>query len=194
MTGEKGSPRIRLNRANYVEDDDESNYIKIQYEAYIPEDRFVGETIGELALMTQDAGSFAFARMTFPAFTKEPNTVVQVIWEVSIIAVESSTRYAPPVKRFLREALEKGIDVLEKYPTDPEGYEGAREVLNSKLQPATAGGTALYYLLNDNQYITQDVVNNFLSEPFVSLENTGLIPLIHLFDPDWQPNSMSEFQ
>lgn len=181
--------RIKLNRASYISDSDEDDYIKIQYEAYVPEDRFVGETIGEMALMTMPTGWNAFARITgFTPFVKEPNTVIQVIWEISIISIESSSRYHPLVKKYLREAIEKAIDVLQKYTEDPEGYEGAREVLNHLIQPATVFGTGMYYLLNDNNMIKQDDINNYLSKPFNSLEDTGLVALIHIFDPDWNKN------
>ena len=181
--------RIKLNRASYISDSDEDDYIKVQYEAYIPEDRFVGETIGEMALMTMPTGWNAFARITgFEPFVKEPNTVVQIIWEISIISVESSNRYHPLVKKYLREAIEKAIDILQKYTEDPESYEGAREALNHLIQPATVFGTGMYYLLNDNNMIKQDDINNYLSKPFNNLEDTGLVALIHIFDPDWNKN------
>lgn len=194
VTGEKGTPRIKLNRANYIEDDEESGYLEVQYEAYVPEDRFVGETIGEFGLMTMAKGQCAFARIAgFEPFVKEPNTVIQIIWTITVISVESSTRYAPPIKRYLREAIEKAIDVLYQDTTDPEGLEGARLQLNALLQPADKQGTGMYYLLNDNQYITQDVINNFLSKPFISVEDTGLIPLIHKFPSGekWEPSDPS---
>lgn len=180
--------RIKLNRANYIEDNEDQPYLKVQYEAYIPEDRFVGQEIGELALMTRDTGWNAFARLTgFPPFIKEPNTVVQVIWEITIISVESSTRFVPPIKTYLKEAIEKAINVLQVYTTDPEGLTGARIALDKLIEPETNSSTGLYYLLHENEQITQDVINNFLSKPFENVNDTGLIPLIHKFDPDWNP-------
>ena len=65
---------------------------------------------------------------------------------------------------------------------------GARIALNALLQPATTVGTGLWYLLNENEQITQESINNYLSKPFNSLEDTGLIPLINKFDPDWLPS------
>lgn len=187
--------RIKLNRASYISDSDEDDYIKVQYEAYIPEDRFVGETIGEMALMTMPTGWNAFARITgFEPFVKEPNTIVQVIWEISIISIESSDRYHPLVKKYLREAIEKAINVLRVDINDPEGLEGARETLDKMIEPATNFGTGMYYLLNDNNMIKQDDINNFLSKPFNSLEDCGLVSLIHKFPSgstwnpvDWPP-------
>lgn len=187
--------RIKLNRANYIEDSAEQNYLKIQYEAYIPENRFVGQQIGELALMTQQTGWNAFARISnFEPFIKEPNTVVQIIWEISVISVESNNRFEGLDKKYLKEAIEKAIDVLYSYTSDPSDTEGniilgAREALNKLVQPVDSDNpiTGLYLLLHDNDYITQDVINNFLSSPYVSVTNTGLIPLINLFDPDFKP-------
>lgn len=180
--------RIKLNRANYIEDIEDQNWLKIQYEAYIPEDRFVNMTIGELALMTKETGWNAFARITgFEPFVKVPHSVVQVIWEITIISIESSTRFVPPVKTYLREAIEKAINVLQEYTTDPSGLTGARVELDKLLEPATTVGTGLYYLLNENEQITQDIINNYLSKPFVSITDTGLIPLIEKFDPTWEP-------
>lgn len=145
-------------------------------------------TIGELALMTKETGWNAFARITgFEPFVKVPHSVVQVIWEITIISIESSTRFVPPVKTYLREAIEKAINVLQEYTTDPSGLTGARVELDKLLEPATTVGTGLYYLLNENEQITQDIINNYLSKPFVSITDTGLIPLIEKFDPTWEP-------
>lgn len=194
----ENNQRIKLNRASYIEDNADEPYLKIQYEAYIPEDRFVGQTIGELGLMTGKTGFNAFARIAgFEPFIKEPNSVVQVIWEITIISVESSTRLVPPIKTYLRESIEKAIDVLEKFTTDPKDKDGvtikyARNALNKLIEPATIDNTGLYYLLNDNEFITQDVINNYLSMPFKTVNNTGLIPLIALFDPNWAETEMQK--
>lgn len=193
ITGESiDKVRIPLNRANYIEDDDSEPFLKIQYEAYIPENRFVGQTIGELALMTESTGWNAFARISgFEPFVKEPNTVVQVIWEITIISIESSTRFVPPIKTYLRECIEKAIDVLWEFKDNPSGISGdAREALNHLIQPSSNTNTGLYLLLNDNEQITQELINNFLSKPFVSITDTGLIPLIQKFDPTWKPPSI----
>lgn len=182
--------RIKLNRANYIEDNENEPYLKIQYEAYIPEDRFVNETIGEFALMTKETGWNAFARIAgFEPFVKVPNSVVQIIWEITIISVESSTRFVPPVKIYLREAIEKAINVLQVDTVDPDGLAGARVELDKLIEPAINVGTGLYYLLNDTESITQDIINNYLSKPFNSITDTGLIPLIHKFPSgeNWEP-------
>lgn len=199
VTGEPiENNRIKLNRANYIEDDESQNFLKIQFEAYIPEDRFVNQTIGEMALMTTATGWTAYARITgFEPFVKRPREVVQVIWEITVIAIESSTRYLPPIKKYLLEAVEKAINVLDEYTEEPtdnktgELLENARYNLDKLIQPGTKYGTGLFYLLNDNEMITQDVINNYLSKPFISVEDTGLIPLIWQFDPDWNPNIMA---
>ena len=181
--------RIKLNRANYISDNDDDTYLKIQYEAYIPENRFVGQEIGELALMTMPTGWNAYARVTgFPSFVKQPGEVIQIIWEISVISVESSDRFVPVVKKYLRESIEKAIDVLQKFSEDPVDCPGAREALNKLIQPETEVNTGLYYLLNDNDSITQDVINNYLSEPFIDINNSGLIALIQKIDPTWNPN------
>lgn len=192
VTGEPiENNRIKLNRANYIEDNEDDPYIKIQFEAYIPEDRFVNCEIGEMALMTMPTGWNAYARITgFPEIKKIPNTVIQVIWEITIISIESSDRYTALVKKYLLEAVEKAIDVLYVDTIDPEGLTGARLALEKLIQPHTKEGTGLYYLLNDNNMITQNTINNFLSKPFNSLDDTGLIPLIHKFPSgeNWYPS------
>lgn len=192
-TGESSDKvRIKLKRANYVEDNESENFLKIQYEAYIPEDRFVNMTIGELGLMTGETGWNAYARVSgFEPFVKEPRTVVQVIWEITIISIESSKRFLPPIKQYLLEAVEKAIDVLYEYTEDPIRLKGARRELEKLIIPSTNTDTGLYYLLNENEMITQDVINNYLSKPFVSIYNTGLIPLINKFDPNWKPSSVN---
>ena len=89
-----------------------------------------------------------------------------------------------------KEAVEKAIDVLYVDTEDPEGLDGARLALEKLIQPAKKEGTGLYYLLNDNNMITQDVINNFLSKPFNSLDDCGIISLIHKFPSgeNWQPS------
>lgn len=191
VTGEDNN-RIKLNRANYIEDDISQPNLTIQYEAYIPEDRFVNQTIGELALMTDKTGWNAYARITgFSPIVKAPNTVIQIIWSITIISVESSDRFIPPIKTYLREAIEKAINVLQVDKNDPDNLSGARVALDKLIQPATTEGTGLYYLLNENEMITQDVINNYLSKPFISLDNCGLISLIHMFPSgkDWLPSN-----
>lgn len=180
--------RIKLNRLNYVEDTESGQYLKIQYEAYVPEDRYTGAKIGEFALTTGTSGYNAFARIAgFTPFEKTPNTIIQVIWELSIISVESSDRWVPVDKTSLKEAISKGIDVLKTYTTDPVEngvtLTGARDALNKLLQPANADHTGLWYLTTDNEYVTQDAINNYLSKEFKNVNDTGLIPLINKFEP-----------
>lgn len=183
--------RIKVSRANYIEDNDDEPFVKIQFEAYIPEDRFVNCEIGEMALMTEAEGWNAYARITgFEPFIKKRREVILVIWEITVISIESSTRYLPVYKGYLREAIEKAINVLQVDKEDPENLKGARVALDKMIEPATTAHTGLYYLLNENEQITQDVVNNYLSKPFNSLDDTGLIPLIHKFPSgeSWSPS------
>lgn len=186
--------RIKLNRLNFIEDNESGHYLKLQYEAYVPEDRYVNAQIGEFALMTAESGFNAFARISgFDVFEKKPNTVIQVIWELSIISVEQSDRWLPINKTPLKEAIAKGIDILQKYTTDPKDdtgatIEGARVALNNLLEPASVAKTGLWYLTEDNEYVTQDAINNYLSKDYVSLTDTGLIPLINKWE-DWSPPS-----
>lgn len=185
--------RIKLNRASYIEDVEDQPYLKVQYEAYIPEDRFVNANIGEFGLMTGKTGFNAFARISnLPTIKKIPNTVIQIIWEITIISVESSTRFVPPIKKYLREAIEKAINVLQVDKEDPDGLDGARKALDELIEPATNVGTGLSLLLNDNEQITQDVINNYLSKPFKSVEDTGLIALINRFPSGegWLPTGI----
>lgn len=192
VTGEPiENNRIKLNRANYIEDNEKDNYLKIQYEAYIPEDRFVGQTIGEMALMTMPTGWNAFARITGINFTKSAHEIIQIIWEITIISLESSTRFTSVNKTPLREAIEKAINVLQVDKEDPEGLTGARVTLDKLIEPATQEGTGLYYLLISNEQITQDVINNYLSRPFNSLDDCGLISLVNKFPSGetWAPPS-----
>lgn len=193
QTGESPeNNRIKLNRANYIEDNEQENYLKVQFEAYIPEDRYVGMTIGEMALMTMNKGWNAYARITgFEPFVKSKHEVIQVIWEISIISIESSDRFKPLVKQYLLEAIEKAINVLQVDKEDPVGLKGARVALDKLIEPSTNLGTGMYYLLNENNMITQDIINNYLSKPYISLDNTGLIPLINRFPSgkNWQPSS-----
>lgn len=160
LTDDNKTQRIKLNRATYVEDDPKQGYLKIQYEAYIPENMFVDEKIGEFALMTQNSGWNAFARISgFDVFEKTANSVIQIIWEIAVISVESSSRFVPVNKDSLKKSVDSAIQILYSKVADPAGYPKARENLYNLIAPSTTINTGLYYLLaaESNQITQADV-------------------------------------
>ena len=174
-----GLSRIKLNRTNYIEDYAGDSFIKVQYEAFIPEDRYENTIINELALMTSETGNTAFARvskLTTPII-KTPGTVIQIIWEVVIKAVATADRYVPVNKDALREATDKAIEILlkaEQYPDGNYNYEDVsyhfvniREYLESIISYKYATinptlDTAMYLLLNNSELVDEERVKNIL--------------------------------
>lgn len=149
--------RIKLNRLNSIEDNLNSLNLKLQFEAYIPETMFVGETIREMALMLDSSGFNAFARITgFEINKTKPDVVIQVIWEISVISIETSSRYVPLNKTNLITSIDKAINKLYSVTTTSS----ARTQLNDLIQPSTKEGTALYYLITDSNLIKQTDIDD----------------------------------
>lgn len=186
--------RKKIDRGSYIEnivtDVKDQNFLKIQYEINIAEDEWSDTDIGELALMTEESGYNAFARVTFPQIHKDKNTVLQIIWEITIVSIESTVRFEQVSKTSLKEAIEKSINILADATsiaknTDGSIIDGSREALDKLIEPSSNTNTGMYYLLSNDPNISQNDINNFLSKPYISINDTGLIPLINKFDPDW---------
>ena len=198
--------RIPITSQNIIEDRHNQDYLKITYTVIIPKDRFVNETIGEFALMTTADQNTAFARVSgFNPIVKVPNTIVQVLWEVSVRSIETLTDPFRPVSKIhLMECIDAGIRVLREYKEDPEiinmpdgtniSGAGSRQLLQNLLGPYTQVGTAQFYIYDTTS--SQDLINGLINRPFnkADLENinsnntlkSGLVDVINLFE-SWQP-------
>lgn len=119
-----GQGRIPITSQNLIEDRSGQDYLKITYIVNIPKDRFVNETIGELGLMTTEDQHTAFARVTgFDPILKIPNTIVQVIWEISVRSIETlDDPFRPVSKEHLLECIDAGVRVLREHLNDPVNW------------------------------------------------------------------------
>lgn len=119
-----GQGRIPITSQNLIEDRIGQDYLKITYIVNVPKDRFVNETIGEFGLMTTRDQNTAFARVTgFDPILKIPNTIIQVIWEISVRSIETlNDPYRPVSKIHLLECIDAGVRVLREQPNDPENW------------------------------------------------------------------------
>lgn len=138
-----GQGRIPIMSQNLIEDRAGQDYLKITYVVDIPKDRFVNETIGELGLMTTKDQDTAFARVTgFDPITKIPNTIVQVIWEISVRSIETlNDPFRPVSKQHLLECIDAGVRILREQPNDPENWKIGQSMSITSSSTLKAGST-----------------------------------------------------
>ena len=117
-------PRMKITQRNLVEDDPNKPYVKLVIRHYVPVSAYRGEDgrgqrIGEAGLFTSEKGNSCWARVTFDSFVKEPLTVIDVEWEITIVSLESTSElYESIDKSSLWNAIEDScIKLEEKDPT-----------------------------------------------------------------------------
>lgn len=158
-----GQGRIHITSQNLVEDRAGQDYLKIVYIVNIPKDRFVNETIGELGLMTTVDQHTAFARVTgFSPILKIPNTIVQVIWEISVRSIETlKDPYRPVAKQYLLECVDAAVRVLRENSEDPTNWKIGQSMSIKSSSTLKAGTTvAPGTILDETPYISSQVLTN----------------------------------
>lgn len=135
--------RIPITSQNLIEDRAGQDYLKITYIVNIPKDRFVNETIGELGLMTTEDQHTAFARVTgFDPILKIPNTIVQVIWEISVRSIETlDDPFRPVSKEHLLECIDAGVRVLREHLNDPVNWKIRQSMSVTSSSTLKSGST-----------------------------------------------------
>ena len=113
------SPRIKLPERNKIINRSTQNFIQLVIVTYLPEDQFVGESLGEAGLFSQESGNNCLFRITFDPIVKDTDSVVEINWTISVISVESTGQpYEDQDKTDLRQSMEALLDrFAELYPT-----------------------------------------------------------------------------
>lgn len=161
-----GQGRIPITSQNLIEDRVGQDYLKITYIVNIPKDRFVNETIGELGLMTTKDQHTAFARVTgFDPILKIPNTIVQVIWEISVRSIETlNDPYRPVSKIHLLECIDAGVRILREQPEDPKNWKIGQSMSIDRSSTILKGSTvAAGSVLDGTPYTSSQVLTTNLT-------------------------------
>lgn len=173
-----GQGRIPITSQNLIEDRAGQDYLKITYIIDIPKDRFVNETIGELGLMTTKDQDTAFARVTgFDPITKIPNTIVQVIWEISVRSIETlNDPYRPVSKQHLLECIDAGVRVLREQSEDPENWKIGQSMSITSSSVLLKGSTiATGSVLDGTPYVSPQILSANLTVSSGTLSASSII-------------------
>lgn len=117
----KDFPRLKITQRNLVEDDPNKPYVKLVIRHYVPVSAYFdrstnqGYRLGEAGLFTSEKGNTCWARVVFDYFVKDPLTVIDVEWEITIVSLESTSQlYETIDKSSLWMAIEDACIKLEE--------------------------------------------------------------------------------
>lgn len=83
-------PRMKISQRNLIENKPTNHYAKLIIKHYVPHDFYENMSIGEAGLFTSATGNSCIARVNFDRFIKEPLTVIDITWEITIVSLETS--------------------------------------------------------------------------------------------------------
>ena len=100
------SPRLKLPDRNVVINRTSQNYVQLIITTYLPEEYYNNQTLREAGLFSKATGNNCLFRITFDDIKKTVDSVVEVIWTISVISIDSQNEpYEEYSKQDLREAL-----------------------------------------------------------------------------------------
>ena len=100
------SPRLKLPDRNVIINRTSQNYVQLVITTYLPEEYYNNQTIREAGLFSRATGNNCLFRITFDDIKKTVDSVVEVIWTISVISIDSQNEpYEEYSKQDLREAL-----------------------------------------------------------------------------------------
>lgn len=106
-------PRTRLIQKNIITNNYNNPYIKLTIRHYIPNNAYVGESLAEAGLFTDETGNNCWARITFDRFEKDEETVIDITWEITIVSMESEKDpYVSLDKSELFKAMNDALDKI----------------------------------------------------------------------------------
>lgn len=111
-------PRMRISQRNLIENKPTNPYVKLNIRHYVPVSAYPEYKLGEAGLFTSETGNSCWARVTFEPFIKEPLTVIDVLWEITIVSLESTNQIYDTIdKSSLWNAMEDAcIKIREETP------------------------------------------------------------------------------
>lgn len=92
-------PRMRISQRNLIEYKPTNHYAKLIIKHYVPHDFYTFMTIGEAGLFTSESGNSCVARVNFTPFMKDELTVIDILWEITIVSLETSLEINTAIDR-----------------------------------------------------------------------------------------------
>lgn len=111
------SPRMRLPERNKLIARNEQSYVQLVINTYLPDELYINERIGECGLFAQETGNNCLFRICLAEpIVKEVDTVVEIMWTISIVSIDSqNSPYVEVDKSDLKLALEHMLDRYAQY-------------------------------------------------------------------------------
>lgn len=111
------SPRMRLPERNKLIARNEQSFVQLVINTYLPDELYVGERIAECGLFAQETGNNCLFRIALSEpIVKEVDTVVEVMWTISIVSIDSqNSPYVEVDKSDLKLIMEHLLDRYAQY-------------------------------------------------------------------------------
>lgn len=150
------SPRMRLPERNKVIAKNEQSFVQLIINTYLPDELYIGERIAECGLFAQETGNNCLFRIVLAEpILKEVDTVVEVMWTISIVSIDSqNSPYVEVDKSDLKMILEHLLDRYSEYTAKGKKVDISKSVADFK------DGMYNYY----RRDIDQDGVNSSVSK------------------------------
>ena len=85
-------PRLKLPEKNTIVNRSTQKYVQVCINTYLPEGWYVGETISEAGLFSNETGNNCLFRIVFDGIPVTEDSVVEISWVISIISVDSENQ------------------------------------------------------------------------------------------------------
>lgn len=111
------SPRMKLPERNKLIARTEQAFVQLVINTYLPDELYIGERIGEAGLFANETGNNCLFRIALKEpILKEVDTVVEIMWTISIVSIDSNnSEYVEVDKSDLRMAMEHLLDLYQLY-------------------------------------------------------------------------------
>lgn len=169
--------RIKLTQTNVVENNLNTNYVKLRIKCFIPAEKYNGtynESTGEYSgtiieeagLFTRETGNNCWARYVMPTGTlihKNSNSVIDITWEITVMS-SSSAQYPSVINCLLDPKNNPTLNI--KIHKDSEG--------NIIEIPVDLYGVIELSPINTNMKTVYFVVNNDPNKKIFTVNNRGI--------------------
>ena len=111
------SPRMRLPERNKLIARNEQSFVQLVINTYLPDELYIGERIAECGLFAQETGNNCLFRICLAEpILKEVDTVIEIMWTISIVSIDSqNSPYVEVDKSDLQAVLNQLLDRFAAY-------------------------------------------------------------------------------
>lgn len=104
-------PRVQLPQRNKIISRNNQNYMQLVIKTYLPNQLFNNQLISEAGLFSESEGNNCLFRIVFPGIQKDENSIIEVVWTISVISVSSISNPSTVInKEDLRTSIDKILD------------------------------------------------------------------------------------